>query len=97
MVIWPSQFQAVLVAAAAGGGQITIEFELEEVPTPEDLRAALRLAREVDPRVSSIERHPNYGDPNAKSKITVRLGVLDPDPPPFLEQFPIPLLPIPPR
>lgn len=92
---WVRDFTAVLIVMRANKKELP-DFELGEMPTPDDLKAALRLAREIDPRVHHIEHHRNYGDPMAKSVIRVRLGELDTDPPPFLERFPMPLLPVPP-
>lgn len=92
---WVRDFAATLIVMRANGKELP-DFELEQLPTPDDLQAALRLAREIDPRVHHIEHHRNYGDPSPRSRLSVRLGTPDPDPPPFLEQFPMPLFPIPP-
>ena len=41
---WLSRFETAFTAAATSGARPTFEFLLEELPTPEELRAARRLA-----------------------------------------------------
>ena len=89
---WLRDFAAVLIVMRANGKEFS-DFELDGLPTPDELKAALRLAREIDPRVHHIEHRRNYGVPSLRSTLSVRLGRPDPNPPPFLERFPIPLLP----
>jgi len=89
---WSYALGQAVLEAKRGKRSYPVEIKLDFLPTHEEVCEALRIARQMDSRVSAVEHRRNWGDPNATSSFIVRVSYLDPNPPAFLEQFPIPLV-----
>ena len=89
---WLSRLQAKIAEASAGQCEFPVKFTIGRVATVEEVHDAFRLAREVDQRVTVVEHQVGYSHSTPCSTFTVRVGQFDPNPPPFLEQHPMPLL-----
>ncbi len=64
------------------------DFRVCEQPSLDERRETLLAARDIDKAISGIEVRPDEGG----FRIIPRVGVLDGNPPPFLEQHPAPLM-----
>lgn len=89
---WLSEFQCRVADASAGRSKFPVTFTLDRVASPEEVSDAFRAAREVDRQIAVVRHDVDYSQPSPRSVFTVRLGMPDPNPPPFLEQYPIPLI-----
>lgn len=91
MASWLSELQTLVVAASAGRSSFPVTFGLDHVATTGETLDALRAVQAVEPRVAVIEHFVDYSAPEPRSQFTVKLGMPDANPPPFLEAWPAPL------
>ena len=89
---WLWTLQCQIADASAGRREFPVVFLLDRIATPDEAHDAFRAAREVDQRVVAVEHRVDHSQQSPRSEFTVQIGVLDPHPPPFLEQHPRPLL-----
>ena len=88
---WLSEFQCRVADASAGRTKFPVVFNLDRAVSVEEAHDAFRAAREVDQRIVVVMHRVDFSRPSPRSEFTVRLGMPDPDPPPFMERYPMPL------
>ena len=89
--LWQAEVRDLVFRARMGERPYPVEVTLDFIPSVENIRTALRVARETDPRVKAVVHRRDWSDPQAKSHLEVRVGEFDPNPPAFLERHAIPL------
>ena len=88
---WLLEFRCRVADASAGRTKFPVVFTLDRVVSPEEVGDAFRVARKAGRRVAVVKHEVNYSQPSPRSVFTVRPAMLDPNPPPFLELYPMPL------
>ena len=88
---WLSEFRSRVADASAGRTKFPVVFALDRVVSPEEVGDAFRVAREVDRQIAVVKHEVDYAQLPHRSVFTVRPAMLDPNPPPFLEMYPMPL------
>lgn len=83
---WLQDFKIQLERAR--GQYRDFDFRVSRRPSAEEHRSVLLAAREVDKAISGIEIRAE----GEAFRIIVRGGILDENPPPFLESYPIALV-----
>lgn len=89
---WMFDFKDLVDDASAGRSEFPVTFTLDCLASPAEVCTAFRVARGANQRIAAVEHRVDYSQPSPRSVFTVRLGMLDPNPPPFLEQYPMPLV-----